>query len=83
VQLRWGREDQRPYLEIVDDGPGLTQQVQAQLFQPFVTSKGPAGTGLGLAVSRRLAIALGGELVYLPAASGARWRLWFSRESVA
>ena len=80
VQLRWGRQDQRPYLEVADDGPGLGAEVQAQLFQPFVTSKGSAGTGLGLAVSRRLAHTLGGELVYLPAEQGARWRLWFSRE---
>jgi len=83
VQLRWGREDERPYLEVADDGPGLTPEVQAQLFQPFVTSKGSAGTGLGLAVSRRLAGSLGGELVYLPETIGARWRLWFSRESAA
>ena len=67
---------------MADDGPGLAPEVQAQLFQPFVTSKGSAGTGLGLAVSRRLAHTLGGELVYLPGTTGARWRLWLSPESV-
>ncbi|MEO8634107.1 MAG: HAMP domain-containing sensor histidine kinase [Gemmatimonadales bacterium] len=83
VHLRWGRDAERPYLDVADDGPGLAPEVQAQLFQPFVTSKGSGGTGLGLAVSRRLAHALGGELVYLPGESGARWRLWFSLESNA
>ncbi len=45
------------------------------MFKPFVTTKGPAGTGLGLAVSRRLARGLGGDLIHVPAERGARWRL--------
>ncbi len=61
ITLTTGRDGTTAFLEIADDGPGLSPDARSQLFQPFVTSKGAAGTGLGLAVSRRLARALGGR----------------------
>lgn len=75
ITLSAGRDGGQAFLEIADDGPGLPAETMDQLFQPFVTSKGAAGTGLGLAVSRRLARALGGELAYVPSEKGTRWRL--------
>lgn len=65
----------RTFIDVADDGPGLDLETQAHLFRPFVTTKGSAGTGLGLAVSRRLARGLGGDLEHVPSASGTRWRL--------
>jgi len=37
---------------IADDGPGMSAETQAKLFQPFYTTKGKKGTGVGLWVSR-------------------------------
>ncbi len=37
---------------IDDNGPGIDERVLPQLFQPFFTTKGERGTGLGLWVSR-------------------------------
>lgn len=48
-------------LYVDDSGPGLTHEVLEKLFQPFFTTK-EEGTGLGLAVSRRIVTALGGSL---------------------
>lgn len=50
-------------LEVEDNGPGMTPEVRAQLFQPFFTTKPPGrGTGLGLRVVRELATSAGGEV---------------------
>jgi two-component system, NtrC family, sensor kinase len=44
-----------------DSGPGVAAAARARLFEPFFTTK-PAGTGLGLAVSRAIALAHGGDI---------------------
>ncbi|MEY2942308.1 MAG: hypothetical protein RLY97_322 [Pseudomonadota bacterium] len=49
-------------LTISDNGPGLSQQAKANLFQPFSTSKSD-GMGLGLVISRDIMADFGGELV--------------------
>lgn len=41
-------------LQVVDDGPGMPREVADQVFQPFFTTRA-AGTGLGLAVVKRIA----------------------------
>jgi signal transduction histidine kinase len=48
-------------VEVTDDGPGMTQESTARLFQPFYTTKA-TGTGLGLAVVRRFVEAHGGHV---------------------
>lgn len=62
VVLRAGPGTQ---LDILDDGPGIPDEVAGRLFEPFVTSK-TKGTGLGLAISRKLAQAMDGHLELLP-----------------
>ena len=50
-------------IRLADDGPGLPERAQANLFQPFRASARRGGAGLGLAISRELAQAHGGDLV--------------------
>ena len=39
-------------IEVVDNGPGLPRQNRSRLLEPYVTTKGHKGTGLGLAMSK-------------------------------
>lgn len=47
---------------IADNGPGIPEEVQPHLFQPFFTTKGEHGTGLGLWVSRGIVNKHGGAI---------------------
>ncbi|WP_260738930.1 ATP-binding protein [Tunturiibacter lichenicola] len=47
---------------IADNGPGIPEDVQPHLFQPFFTTKGEHGTGLGLWVSRGIVNKHGGAI---------------------
>jgi signal transduction histidine kinase len=82
VTIETGVADHQAFIDVRDDGPGLDADAESSLFRPFSTTQGPAGTGLGLAVSRRLARLLGGDLVHVPSERGARWRLTLPRETL-
>jgi len=49
-------------IDVSDNGPGIPEQVKSHLFEPFIGSARPGGTGLGLATARDLVRAHGGEL---------------------
>lgn len=60
---------------VTDSGPGVPEDLQAQLFRPFFTTK-PQGTGLGLASSRAIIESHDGTIGFdnLPAGGS---RFWF------
>jgi signal transduction histidine kinase len=56
---------------VTDHGPGVAPAARGKLFRAFargVSTDGPAGLGLGLALSQSLARAMGGDLEHRPAA---------------
>ncbi len=56
-------------LEVADHGPGVPAEDREKIFEPFHTGK-THGTGLGLAVARRVVESHGGTLSVLSAPSG-------------
>jgi len=54
--------DERIFITISDNGPGIPTSVRTTLFDPFVTSGKPNGTGLGLTLARRIAEEHGGSV---------------------
>ncbi|HZR66439.1 MAG TPA: PAS domain S-box protein [Terriglobales bacterium] len=69
---------------VMDDGPGMSSDTQANLFHPFFTTKGQKGTGLGLWVSRGIVLKHGGTL-HIKSRTGPRhgscFSIFFPRES--
>jgi PAS domain S-box-containing protein len=49
-------------IRVKDNGAGIPEEVRASLFQPFFTTKGEQGTGLGLWVSRGIVNKHGGSI---------------------
>jgi signal transduction histidine kinase len=49
-------------VSVADTGPGMDKATLARVWEPFFTTKGPAGTGLGLPQVRRFADAAGGRV---------------------
>lgn len=84
VQVGIERRDDTVVVTIEDDGPGVPPEVEARLFEPFVSGRGRdgprPGTGLGLAIARAIVERHQGTLQYVgPTAAsprrGARFRL--------
>jgi two-component system sensor histidine kinase PilS (NtrC family) len=61
-------------LNVIDDGDGVPQTVQGQLFEPFFTTYS-AGTGLGLYLARELCAANGATLEYVDGSPGGHFRI--------
>ena len=65
----------RVSIRVEDDGPGLAEELRANLFRPFVSGR-RGGTGLGLAIARELMRAHGGDIELVETGpSGTAFRL--------
>ncbi|MFK8030297.1 MAG: PAS domain-containing sensor histidine kinase [Gammaproteobacteria bacterium] len=70
--------NQRPYLEVKDRGPGISEDKVEHVFEPFFTNAAD-GTGLGLFIARELCECNRATLGYEPRAKGgSRFRIVFS-----
>ncbi|HEY8720548.1 sensor histidine kinase [Pengzhenrongella sp.] len=65
IRVGWSLAGDRVLLEVLDDGPGLDADETDRVFGPGERGRGAAGTpgsGLGLALARRLARSCGGDV---------------------
>ncbi|MGH7281455.1 MAG: sensor histidine kinase [Polyangiaceae bacterium] len=61
ITTRARNEDGKLVIEVSDDGPGVPPEIAPKIFDPLVTGR-DGGTGLGLALARRIAAAHAGSL---------------------
>jgi signal transduction histidine kinase len=62
--------ERRVLISVADNGPGVPESDRTKIFEPFHSTKGYGGTGLGLAVARKNVHELGGSLELQDAAEG-------------
>jgi signal transduction histidine kinase len=83
IRVRLRRRPSGCGIAVEDDGPGIPPAVRHRIMDPFFSTKPEGeGTGLGLSVSRTIAEAHGGELVFEFPERGAVATLWL-REAPA
>lgn len=57
----------RVCISVADNGPGVPFEQREKIFEPFHSTKGHGGTGLGLAVARKTIREMGGTIELAPA----------------
>ena len=67
----------RPFLDVVDSGLGLSEDIAERLFEPFVTTESK-GTGLGLYIARELCESNQASLQLVEREHGCRFRIVFA-----
>jgi signal transduction histidine kinase len=70
IALRVRREGATAMVEVEDNGPGVPEDLREKIFEPFFSTKGEAGNGLGLWISSEIARMHGGELTVQRGPSG-------------
>lgn len=61
--LRVEKEGAVLYIVFKDDGPGLSEDLKTGFYNSMVETKKPLGSGLGLSIVRKIALAHGGEVL--------------------
>jgi signal transduction histidine kinase len=70
IETRAWAEEGRFVIEVSDDGPGVPAHIASTIFEPLVSAR-DGGTGLGLALARRVVQAHAGTIALVRNADGA------------
>ena len=77
LRVRTYREDGCVVVEIGDNGPGISREVQPHIFEPFFTTKGVGeGTGLGLDTVQRIVKKHRGNIQVTSKPGDTRFQVW-------
>jgi signal transduction histidine kinase len=77
LHVRTYREDNCVVVEIADNGPGISPEIQSHIFEPFFTTKGVGqGTGLGLDTVQRIVKKHRGNIQFSSKPGDTRFQVW-------
>jgi signal transduction histidine kinase len=78
IIVRTGSAEGGAWIEVLDNGPGIPAEIKNRILEPFFTTKGEAGTGLGLALVYAFTQRYGGRLeIESELGKGAGFKMWF------
>ena len=79
IQGKIDDNSRQPYIDIIDNGPGIDKETQALIFDPFFTTS-PEGTGLGLYITKEVLETNRAKIRHiLPATGGTCFRIYFQQ----
>ena len=61
VQLKSFRRSSEVFIEVIDEGHGMSEEITSRLFTPYFTTK-KSGMGLGLSLAQRIIHGHGGRI---------------------
>ena len=77
LRVRSYRDDGHVVVEIGDNGPGITPEIETHIFEPFFTTKGVGeGTGLGLDTVQRIVKKHRGSIHVDSKPGDTRFQIW-------
>lgn len=77
ITIQAGRESDRVWFSVQDEGVGISGEQMARIFEPFYTTKGAQGNGLGLAAVQSIVDRHRGEItVESESGHGARFQVF-------
>jgi signal transduction histidine kinase len=83
ITVRSGESADGSWIEVSDNGPGIPPEVKARILEPFFTTKGDLGTGLGMSIVYAFVQRYGGRLeIESELGRGALFRMWFPAEKL-
>lgn len=73
-------QNDKIYIDIIDEGPGISEEDSKHIFEPFYKGKTPPkgsvrGTGIGLSIVKEYILAHGGKIVFLQDRKGAHFQV--------
>jgi two-component system sensor histidine kinase PilS (NtrC family) len=72
-------DSRQPYLDIIDNGPGINQEIQAHIFDPFFTTRNE-GSGLGLYITKEVIESNRAKIHHIsPVTGGTCFRIYFQQ----
>ncbi len=76
VTIAWAADNETLNIKVLDNGPGISEANQDQIFTPFFTTRRTAGgTGLGLSIIKALLQGQQGDIVLAPSDTGACFQI--------
>lgn len=86
ITVTAGEENDQVWIRVADTGPGISEQEQEQVFEPFFRGgqgrRIKQGMGLGLSITRDVVIAHGGQIdLESTAGQGATFTIWLPKQA--